>query len=145
MGYDAATRVTSQFIDLTTPVAPVGAVGFAGDPPQPTSLMLDTDGNLLVGLSPDDSDDGAVLKFNLQSGALMGTVAQGVGDPSGLAFSPVTPSEPRLQHILRLQRQQRLELQRHHATAGARRRGDGHGRSERGRRPGRGGPMAAIT
>ena len=82
MEYDAATGVTSQFINLTTPT------DSSGDLPQPTSLMLDTDGNLLVGLSPDDFDDGAVEKFNVQTGAPIETITAGVGDPSGLALVP---------------------------------------------------------
>jgi len=83
--YNAATGVTSQFIDLTTPV---GTGTFAGDPPQPSSLAFDADGNLLIGLSPDDAADGAVEKFNIKTGAMVGTIAKGVGDPSGLALVP---------------------------------------------------------
>ena len=64
--YTASTSATSQFIDLTTPV---GTGTFAGDRPQPSSLAFDADGNLLVGLSPDDADDGAVEKFSIQTGA----------------------------------------------------------------------------
>jgi autotransporter-associated beta strand protein len=88
--YDAAKQTTSQFIDLT---APLGTGSFAGDPPQPSSLMFDTDGNLLVGLSPDDGDDGAVEKFNIQTGAWIGTIATGVGEPSGLALAPSQVSD----------------------------------------------------
>src|SRR5208283_641298 len=88
--YNAASGATSQFIDLTTPV---GTGTFAGDPPQPSSLVFDADGNLLVGLSPDDADDGAVEKFNIQTGALIGTIATGVGDPSGLALVPSQVSD----------------------------------------------------
>ena len=88
--YDAATGATSQFIDLT---APLGTGTFSGDPPQPSSLALDADGNLLVGLSPDDGDDGAVEKFAIQTGAWIGTIATGVGDPSGLALVPSQVSD----------------------------------------------------
>ena len=55
---------------------------------QPTSMLLDTDGNLLVGLS-----SGAVEKFDIQSGALIGTIATGVRDPSGMALAAVPPSD----------------------------------------------------
>ncbi len=88
--YDAATATTSQFIDLTTPV---GTGTSAGLPPQPTSLMFDTDGNLLVGLSPDHNGDGAVEKFNVRTGSLIGTIAAGIGTPSGLALAPSEVSD----------------------------------------------------
>jgi len=85
--YDASTGMTSQFINLTTPT------GAGGVLPQPTSLLLDTDGNLLVGLSPDHNGNGAVLKFNINTGALMSTLASGIGSPSGLALAPVVPQD----------------------------------------------------
>ncbi|MGO9112756.1 MAG: hypothetical protein ACLP9L_26275 [Thermoguttaceae bacterium] len=88
--YDASTQTTSQFINLTTPL---GTGSSAGLPPQPTALMLDQDGNLLVGLSPDHNGNGAVEKFNLQTGSFMGTIASGIGTPSGLALVPVAPSD----------------------------------------------------
>ncbi len=85
--YNAATTSYSQFINLTQPA------DSSGDLPQPTLLLLDTDGNLLVGMSPDDFDDGVVAKFNIQTGALMETIATGVGDPSGLALVPSQVSD----------------------------------------------------
>ncbi len=85
--YDATTGMTNQFINLTTPT------GAGGVLPQPTSLLLDTDGNLLVGLSPDHNGNGAVLKFNINTGALMSTLASGIGTPSGLALAPVLPED----------------------------------------------------
>ncbi len=80
-----STQTTSQFIDLTTPL---GTGAFAGDPPQPTSLLLDRDGNLLVGLSPDHSGDGAVEEFDMADQQLISTVISSIGTPAGLAFVP---------------------------------------------------------
>ena len=90
--YDSSSQTTSQFINLTTPMGT--EAGYVGNPPQPTSLMLDTDGNLLVGLSPDHNGvDGAVEKFNISTGTSMGTVVSGIGTPSGLALAPVLPED----------------------------------------------------
>ena len=81
--YDAATGTTSQLIDLTTPV------DSSGDPPQPTSLLLTPDGNLLVGVSPnEDYEDGAVEEFDLANQQLISTVASSIGAPAGLALVP---------------------------------------------------------
>ena len=85
MSYDFGTSSTSQFINLTHPV---GTGPSAGLPPQPTSMLFDRDGNLLVGLSADHTLDGAVEKFNIDNGALMGTLITGIGTPTGLGFIP---------------------------------------------------------
>ncbi len=82
--YDYGTTTSSQFIDLTHPL---GTGASAGLPPQPTSMLLDRDGNLLVGLSPDHNLDGAVEKFNIDNGALMETLVTGIGTPTGLGIS----------------------------------------------------------
>jgi hypothetical protein len=75
----------SQFINLTTPV---GTGSSAGLPPQPTSLLIDLEGQLLVGLSPDHNRNGAVQKYDLVSGAFLGTLVSNIGTPSGLALIP---------------------------------------------------------
>jgi autotransporter-associated beta strand protein len=81
--YDAATGDVSQFIDLTAPV------DTSGDPPQPTSLLLTPDGNLLVGLSPNEYfADGAVEEFDVATQQLISTVASSIGAPAGLALAP---------------------------------------------------------
>jgi autotransporter-associated beta strand protein len=81
--YDAATGDVSQFIDLTAPV------DTSGDPPQPTSLLLTPDGNLLVGLSPNEYyADGAVEEFDVATRQLISTVASSIGAPAGLALVP---------------------------------------------------------
>ncbi len=54
--YDASLGTTSTFIDLTFPV---GTGDKEGYPPQPTVLQVDSDGNLLVGVSPDHNLNGA--------------------------------------------------------------------------------------
>jgi autotransporter-associated beta strand protein len=84
--YDAGAGTIGQFINLT---APVGTGQFADDPPQPTSLLLDTDGNLLVGLSPDHNGNGAVEKFDITTKQLLSTVVSSIGSPAGLAFAPL--------------------------------------------------------
>ena len=82
MEYNGAT--TSPFITLNG--------DWAGD--QPRSLLLDTDGNLLVGISLNEtSDDGAVLKFNIGGGAPLSTIDTGIGAPTSLALAPVAPSD----------------------------------------------------
>jgi hypothetical protein len=74
----------TQFANLTTPVG--GGPTFY--PPQPTTLLYDHDGNLLVGLAPDHTGTGAVEKVNIGSGAYMSTLVSGIGAPTGLAFIP---------------------------------------------------------
>ena len=88
--YDYGTTTSSQFIDLTHPL---GTGASAGLPPQPTSMLLDRDGNLLVGLSPDHNLDGAVEKFNIDNGALMETLVTGIGTPTGLGLVPASVPE----------------------------------------------------
>ncbi len=85
--YDYGTTNVSPFIDLTHPL---GTGASAGLPPQPTSMLLDRDGNLLVGLSPDHNLDGAVEKFNIDNGALMETLVTGIGTPTGLGLVPAS-------------------------------------------------------
>ena len=89
--YNATTHVTGQLVNLTTPTSTGDPSGL---PPQPASLLIDTDGNLLVGMAPDDFDDGAIEKFNITNnpGQFMGTVASGIGEPSGLAFISAAPT-----------------------------------------------------
>ena len=70
---DASTPATTQLIGP----AVLGAA-------QPASLLLDTDGNLLVGLSSGDGS-GTVEKFD-PTGTLIGTIATGISAPSGLAL-----------------------------------------------------------
>jgi autotransporter-associated beta strand protein len=93
--YNIASGTTTQFYDLSH-------LQVAGqNPPQPTSLMVDTDGNLLVGYSPDDFDDGVIEKFSMQTSATTGdvtgtplaAVATGIGDPSGLGLVPTMQSD----------------------------------------------------
>ena len=60
---------------------------------QPESMLLDADGNLLVGLSPDHSDHGSIEKFNINTGDYMSTIASGIGTPSGLAYIPSVDSD----------------------------------------------------
>ena len=74
----------TQFINLTAPTGPA---------PQPTSLLIDTDGNLLVGSSPDHAGNGTIQKFDINTGALLDTIATGLGTPSGLALAPVAPAD----------------------------------------------------
>ena len=72
------TLATSPFITLSDGPNGTTQYGDLGYPPIPTSLLLDSDGNLLVGLSPGEDGDGAVLKYNITSHALMGTIASGI-------------------------------------------------------------------
>ncbi len=92
--YNSTTKDLGQFIDLTTPTGTV-QYGDAGLLPQPSALMLDADGSLLVGLAPSEAGDGAVLKYNIQgqTPVLTETIASGLGAPTGLALEPVTPSD----------------------------------------------------
>ncbi len=81
--YNAQSGTTSTFITLTQPTAPG-----TGAAPQPTSLLYDHDGNLLVGMSPDDFADGAIEKFNISNGAYIGTIVPNIASPSAMAFIP---------------------------------------------------------
>ena len=60
---------------------------------QPESMLIDADGNLLVGLSPDHLDHGSIEKFNINTGDYMSTIASGIGTPSGLAYIPSVDSD----------------------------------------------------
>ena len=55
--YDPATQNLSQFANLTVPVG-TSQYEDPGLLPQPSSLLLDADGNLLVGLAPSQAGDG---------------------------------------------------------------------------------------
>ena len=79
----------STVVNLTQPI---GTGMFAGLPPQPTSLLYDHDGNLLIGLSPDHSGDGAIEKYNFTTTQLT-TLENGIGTPSGMAFIPQMRSD----------------------------------------------------
>ena len=83
--YDVSEDTTSQFINLTTPV---GTGDFAGDPPQPGALEYDENGDLLVGLSPDHNLNGAIQKYDPDSGAFIQTLVSGIGTPTGIGFVP---------------------------------------------------------
>ena len=86
--YDAANQSLSQFINLTTPL---GSNGTSYS--QPESLLLDQDGNLLVGVSPDHDGNGAVQEYNINTGALITTLVSGIGTPAGLAYVPSEQSD----------------------------------------------------
>jgi hypothetical protein len=81
--YSAATTLTTQFINLSFPF---GTGMSAGYPAQPSALMYDHDGNLLVGLSPDHNGNGAVQKYDIDDGAYIDTLVSSIGSPTGLAF-----------------------------------------------------------
>jgi autotransporter-associated beta strand protein len=93
--YNPTTQGISQVINLNAPH------DVSGDPAQPSSMILDTDGSLLVGVAPDETDDGAIERFSLQTdpisgdliGTWTGTIASGIGDPSGLALAPSQVSD----------------------------------------------------
>ncbi|HEX3728132.1 MAG TPA: hypothetical protein VHV08_17895, partial [Pirellulales bacterium] len=80
--YDASTGLTTLKVNLTTPTDP------GNDPPQPSSLLLDTDGNLLVGLSPDHVGDGAIEKYDIDDFSYMGTPISNIGSTAGMALIP---------------------------------------------------------
>jgi len=79
--YDMSEDTTSVFIDLTFPV---GTGDAEGNPPQPLSMIYDEDGELLIGVSPDHNFNGAVQRFNSETGEYIETVVSGIGTPSGL-------------------------------------------------------------
>jgi hypothetical protein len=82
--YTAATDTVAPFMNLS---APFGTGEALGNPAQPTSMIYDHDGNVLVGASPDHNNNGAVLKFNVTTGLQMGgPLVSGLGLPTGLAF-----------------------------------------------------------
>jgi hypothetical protein len=82
--YTLATDTVTPFMNLT---APFGTGDALGNPAQPTSMIYDHDGNVLVGASPDHNNNGAVLKFNINTGLQMGgPLLSGLGLPTGLAF-----------------------------------------------------------
>ncbi len=118
MRYDVATEMTSQFINLTFPV---GTGDAAGNPPQPTSMIYDSDGNLLVGVSPDHNQNGAVLNYDATTGAYIDTLVTGIGTPAGLAPGAVERDvgrrPPHLLQPVEIRRQrssrQRAGRQRH--------------------------------
>ena len=94
--YDIGTGMTSQFINLTFPV---GTGDAAGNAPQPTSMIYGDDGNLLIGVSPDHNQNGAVLNYNSTTGAYIDTLVTGIGTPAGLALSPPVPTGVVGRHI----------------------------------------------
>ncbi len=76
----------SLVVNLTTPL---GTGPQAGHPAQPTSLLFDDDGSLLIGVSPDHNGNGAVERFNFSTSELT-TLVTNLGTPSGLAhIAPV--------------------------------------------------------
>ncbi len=82
--YTLATDTLAPFMNLS---APFGTGDALGNPAQPTSMIYDHDGNVLVGASPDHNNNGAVLKFNVTTGLQMGgPLVSGLGLPTGLAF-----------------------------------------------------------
>lgn len=84
--YDVSEGTYSQFINLTTPVGTGSSEGF---PPQPSALAFDSNGDLLVGLSPDHNLNGAIQRYNASTGAFIETVISDIGTPTGIAFLPV--------------------------------------------------------
>ena len=73
--------------------ADVGTDGTTTPQQQPISIALDSDGNVLVGMNPDEgAADGQVVKYNVFTGASMGTVVPSIGIPSGLALIAQTPT-----------------------------------------------------
>ena len=82
--YTLATDTLAPFMNLS---APFGTGAALGNPSQPTSMIYDHDGNVLVGASPDHNNNGAVLKFNVTTGLQMGgPLVSGLGLPTGMAF-----------------------------------------------------------
>lgn len=82
----AAPNHVSQFINLTSPTFNNGDFTAL---PQASTLLVDTDGNLLVALGPHSGNNsGEVQKYNITSGASMGTVVTGIGSPAGMALIP---------------------------------------------------------
>ena len=82
--YDGST--VTQFINFSQTVDPNANVTGT---PQPLALAYDSDGNLLVGASPDHNLNGVVQEFNIATGALMSTLVEGIGTPSGLGLVPL--------------------------------------------------------
>lgn len=82
--YEASTQTFDTFINLLTPVGTGGSAGYA---PQPTSMVVDPDGNLLVGVSPDHNLNGQIQKYNYDTGAPLGILATGIGTPTAIAFA----------------------------------------------------------
>ncbi len=82
--YDLSADTLTPFMNLA---APFGTGAALGKPSQPTSMIYDHDGNVLVGASPDHNNNGAVLKFDINTGLQMGgPLVSGLGLPTGLAF-----------------------------------------------------------
>src|SRR5690606_18552159 len=84
--YDVSADTFDQFINLTTPVGTGDSAGF---PPQPSSLAFAANGDLLVGLSPDHNLNGAIQRYDADTGAFIETLVSGIGTPTGIAFLPV--------------------------------------------------------
>ena len=83
---DASTGAgATVFANFTTTL---GSGQQLAEPAQPEAMMLDADGNLLVGLSPDHNGNGAVEELDITSGDYVATIASGIGTPSGLAYVP---------------------------------------------------------
>jgi hypothetical protein len=74
----------STFIDFTTPVGTGGSAGWA---PQPSTMLYDTDGNLLIGVSPDHNLNGAIFKYDFVTEDL-DMLVSGIGSPTGLGLIP---------------------------------------------------------
>ncbi len=84
---DAATGANAKvFANFT---ATLGSGQQLVGPAQPEVMMLDADGNLLVGLSPDAHNGTATVEeLDIASGSYVATIASGIGTPSGLAYVP---------------------------------------------------------
>jgi len=91
--YDRSENTFDTFIDISTPLGTGASAGF---PSQPSSMAVDPDGNLLVGVSPDHNLNGAIQKYDIDTGASLGTLVSSIGTPTGIAFVTTASVEGRM-------------------------------------------------
>lgn len=88
MRFDPSAASALQVTQLVNLTSPLGTGASAGYYPQPTSLLFDQNGNLLIGLAPDHNLNGAILRYDFGNQSLT-TLVSNIGSPTGLAF--ITP------------------------------------------------------
>ena len=89
--YVPGTTNTSATLNTFINFANYGYVDGTGLYNQPEAMLVDQDGNLLIGLSPDHNYHGSVQAFNLNTGDYISTFVSGIGTPSALAMIQTAP------------------------------------------------------
>jgi hypothetical protein len=95
--WDEDTGDVTTLINFTEPLGTGASEDF---PAQPTVMIYDENGDLLVGLSPDHNLNGAVGRYNPDTGAQIGDfLITGIGTPTGMGFTASLTSDVAGRHI----------------------------------------------